>query len=233
MTLCTYQCARHDLVHLQDRLLQHCSIEDVDRMLCHVEAAIEDLQSDNAHLQEENNKLKAHLTSMSPLQPQSSMADAPLWAPSSFRGRAWEQEHPQCQSMGYPPATHHHDTKGKLPTHEDTCLTTSRPAPHKLTHEAFGTMELDEPHESHPLHEHFSNSEKTLNEIEGQLFPECDETQRPHTVHILREEWAEGKLKALFFRVNNKLYVYVNNATWQAYGNIRMRVPPPLPPREP
>ena len=129
--LCTYQCACYDLVHLQDHLLQCCSVKDVDRMLHHMEADNEDLQSDNVHLQEENDKLKARLVSMGPLQPQSSMADTPLWAPSSFRGRAWEQEHLQCQSMGYPPATHHHDTQGKPPTHEDMCLTTSRLAPHE------------------------------------------------------------------------------------------------------
>ena len=92
-------------------------------------------------------------------------------------------------------------------------------------------MELDEPRESCPLHKHFSNSEKMLNEIEGQLFPEFDGTECPCTIHILREEWAEGKLKALFFRVNNKLYAYVDDAARQAYRNIRMGVPPPLPPR--
>ena len=34
----TYQCACYDLMHLQDRLLQHCSVEDMDKMLRHVEA---------------------------------------------------------------------------------------------------------------------------------------------------------------------------------------------------
>ena len=206
--LCTYQHARYDLVHLQDHLLQCHSIKDVDRMLHHAEADNEDLQSDNARLQEENDELKAHLASMGPLQPQPATADAPLRAPSSFRGRAWEQEHPQCQSMGYPPATHHHDTQGKPPTHEDMCLMTSRPAPHEPAHNAFSSMELDGPCESCPLYEQFSNLEKTLKEIEGQLFPEFNGTERPHTVRILGEEWAEGKLKALFFRVNNKLYTY-------------------------
>ena len=224
--LCTYQCARYDLVHLQDRLLQRCSVEDVDRMLRHAEADNEDLRSDNARLQEENDKLKARLASMGPLQPQPATADAPLRAPSSFRGRAWEQEHPQRQSMGYPPATHHYDTQGKPPTHEDMCLTTSRPAPHEPAHDAFSSMELDGPRESRPLYERFSNSEKTLEEIEGQLFPEFDGTERPRAVRILGEEWAEGKLKALFFRVNNKLYIYVDDAARQAYGNICMGVPP-------
>ena len=121
----TYQRAHYDLIHLQDRLLQCHSVKDINRMLHHAEADNKDLRSDNARLQEENNKLKARLMSMGPLQPQSSMADAPLWALSSFRGRAWEQEHPQCQSMGYPPATHHHDAQGKPPTYEDMCLTTS------------------------------------------------------------------------------------------------------------
>ena len=115
----TYQRTRYNLVHLQDRLLQRRSIEDIDRMLRHAEADNEDLQSDNARLQEENDELKARLASMGPLQPQPAMADAPLRAPSSFRGRAREQEHPQHQSMGYLPATHHHDTQGKPPTHED------------------------------------------------------------------------------------------------------------------
>ena len=69
--------------------------------------------------------------------------------------------------------------------------------------------------------------EKILKEIEGQLFPEFNGTERPRAVRILREEWAEGKLKALFFRVNNKLYAYVDDAARQAYGNICMRVPPP------
>ena len=150
----------------------------------------------------------------------------PLRAPSSFRGRAREQEHPQRQSMGYPPTTHHHDTQGKPPTHEDMCLTTSRLAPHKPAHKAFSSVELNEPCELRPLYEHFSNSEKMLDEVEGQLFPEFNGTEHPHTVHILREEWAEGKLKALFFRVNNKLYAYIDNAAQQAYGNIRMGVPP-------
>ena len=200
-------------------------------MLHHAEADNEDLQSDNAHLQEENDKLKAHLASISPLQPQSSMADVPLWALSSFRGRAREQEHMQCQLMGYLPATHHHDAEGKPPTHEDMCLTTSRPALHKLAHEAFNTMELNEPCELCPIHKCFSNPEKTLNEIKGQFFPEFNGTEQPCTVRILREEWAEGKLKALFFRVNNKLYAYIDDTTWQAYGNIHMGVPPPLPPR--
>ena len=184
----TYQHARYDLVYLQDRLLQRRSIEDVDRMLRHAEADNKDLRSDNACLQEENNKLKARLASMGPLQPQYSTTDAPLQAPSSFRGRAQEQEHPQRQSMGYPPTTHHHDTQGKLPTHEDTCLMTSRPAPHEPAHEAFSSMELDEPRESCPLYERFSNSEKTLDEIEGQLFPEFDGTECPRTVRILGEE---------------------------------------------
>ena len=205
----TYQRARYDLVHLQDRLLQRRSVEDVDRMLRQAEADNEDLRSDNARLQEENDELKAHLASMGPLQPQPATADAPLRAPSSFRGRAREQEHPQCQSMGYPPATHHHDTQGKPPTHEDMCLTTSRPAPHEPAHDAFSSMELDGPRESRPLYERFSKSEKTLEEIEGQLFPEFDGTERPRAVRILGEEWAEGKLKALFFRVNNKLYAYI------------------------
>ena len=74
--------------------------------------------------------------------------------------------------------------------------------------------------------------EKTLNEIEGQLFPEFDGTEHPCTVHILGEEWAEGKLKALFFRVNNKLYAYVDNATQQACENICLGVPPPLLPKQ-
>ena len=86
--LCTYQRTHYDLMYLQDHLLQCCSIKDVDRMLCHVEADNKDLQLDNACLQEENDKLKACLASMSPLQLQSSMADAPLWAPPSFRERA-------------------------------------------------------------------------------------------------------------------------------------------------
>ena len=215
--LCTYQHTHYDLMHLQDCLLQCCSTEDVNRMLCHVEADNKDLQSDNTHLQEENDELKAHLASMGPLQLQSSTADAPLWAPPSFRGRAQEQEHPQCQSMGYPPATHHHNTQGKPPTHEDTCLTTSRLALHKPAHEAFGTMELNKLCESCLLHKHFFNLEKTLNEFVGQLFPEFDGTECPCTVHILGKEWAEGKLKALFFRVNNKLYAYINNTAQQAY----------------
>ena len=63
------------------------------------------------------------------------------------------------------------------------------------------------------------------------MFPEFNGTERPHTVRILGEEWAEGKLKALFFRVNNKLYVYIDNTAQQAYGNICMGVPSPLPPR--
>ena len=92
-------------------------------------------------------------------------------------------------------------------------------------------MELNEPHKLCPLHKHFSNLEKTLNEIEGQLFPEFDGTEHPHAIHILGEEWAEGKLKALFFWVNNKLYAYVDDAARQAYGNICMGVPPPLLPR--
>ena len=50
---------------------------------------------------------------------------------------------------------------------------------------------------------------------------------RSMSVCILGEEWAEGKLKALFFRVNNKLYAYVDDAARQAYRNIRMGVPPP------
>ena len=65
-----------------------------------------------------------------------------------------------------------------------------------------------------------------LKEIEGQLFPEFNGTERPHAVCILGEEWAEGKLKALFFRVNNKLYAYINDAARQVYGNIRMGFPP-------
>ena len=134
--------------------------------------------------------------------------------------------------MGNLPTTHHdHTAQGKQPVYEDTSLTTSRPAPHESAHEAFGTMELDEPHKSHPLHERFSNSEKMLDEIKGQLFPEFNGTERPCAVHILREEWAEGKLKALFFWVNNKLYAYVDDAARQAYGNIHMGVPPPLLPR--
>ena len=87
-------------------------------------------------------------------------------------------------------------------------------------------MELNRPHESCPLYEQFSNSEKTLEEIKGQLFPKFNGTECPHAVSTLREEWAEGKLKALFFRVNNKLYAYVDAAARQVYGNICMGVPP-------
>ena len=39
----TYQRACYDLVHLQDRLLQRRSVEDVDRMLRHAEADNEEL----------------------------------------------------------------------------------------------------------------------------------------------------------------------------------------------
>ena len=219
----TYQRARYVLVHLQDRLLQRHSVEDVDRMLRHVEADNKELQSDNTHLQEENNELQARLVSMGPSQPHPTIGpstnDAPSQAPSFSRGRAWEQRHPQRQPMGNLPTTHHdHTAQGTQPVYEDTSLTTSRPAPHKSAHKAFGTMELDEPRGSCPLHERFSNSEKMLDEIEGQLFPEFDGTECPRTICILREEWAEGKLKALFFRVNNKLYAYVNDAARQAYG---------------
>ena len=134
--------------------------------------------------------------------------------------------------MGNLLTTHHdHTAQGKQPVYEDTSLTTSRLAPHESAHEAFDTMELDEPRESCPLHEHFSNLKKTLDEIEGQLFPEFNGTEHPHAVHILGEEWAEGKLKALFFWVKNKLYAYVDDTAWQVYGNICMGVPPPLPPR--
>ena len=129
---------------------------------------------------------------MSPLQPPSSMADGSLQAPSFSRGRAWEHKHSQCQSMGHLPTTHYHNAQGKLPIHKDMSLTTSRPALHKPTHKTFSTMELDEPHESCPLHECFSNSKKALNEIEGQLFPEFHGTEHPCTICILREEWAEG-----------------------------------------
>ena len=161
-----------------------------------------------------------------------STTDAPSQAPSFSRGRAWEQRHSQRQSMGNLPTTHHdHTAQGKQPIHKDLSLTTSRPAPHESAHEAFSTMELNEPCELCPLHEHFSNSEKTLDEIKGQLFPEFDGTERPCAVCILREEWAKRKLKALFFWVNNKLYVYIDDTAQQAYGNIHMGVPPPLPPR--
>ena len=231
-----YQRTCYDLVHLQDRLLQRHSIEDVDRMLRHTEVDNEELRLDNTHLQEENNELRAHLVSMGPSQPHPtigpSTTDAPSRAPSFPRGRAREQRHPQQQPMGNLPTTHHdHTAQGKQPVYEDTSLTTSRPAPHESAHEAFGTMELDEPHESCPLHKCFSNSEKMLDEIKGQLFPEFNGTEHPCAIRILGEEWAEGKLKALFFQVNNKLYAYVDDATQQAYRNICMGVPPPLPPR--
>ena len=232
----TYQRACYDLVHLQDRLLQRRSVKDVDRMLHHAEADNEELRSDNTRLQEENDELRARLASLGPSQPHSTIGpstnDTPSRAPSFSRGRAREQKHPQRQPMGNLPTTHHdHTAQGTQPVYEDTSLTTSRPAPHKSAHEAFSTMELDEPRKSCPLHEHFSNVEKTLNEIEGQLFPEFDGTECPHAIRILGEEWAEGKLKALFFWVNNKLYAYINDAARQAYGNIHMGVPPPLPPR--
>ena len=48
----TYQRTCYNLIHLQDRLLQCRSIEDIDRMLRHAEADNEDLQSDNTRLQE-------------------------------------------------------------------------------------------------------------------------------------------------------------------------------------
>ena len=139
-------------VHATTLYTCRTTCSNVDRMLRHTEADNEDLRSDNACLQEENDELKARLASMGPLQPQPAMADAPLRAPSSFRGRAREQEHPQCQSMGYPPATHHHDTQGKPPTHEDTCLTTSRPVLHEPAHDALSSMELNGPRESRPLY---------------------------------------------------------------------------------
>ena len=175
------------------------------------------MRSDNTRLQEENDELRARLASLGPSQPHSTISpstnDAPSRAPFFSRGRAREQKHLQRQPMGNLPTTHHnHTTQGTQPVYEDTSLTTSRLAPHESAHEAFGTMELDEPRESRPLHERFSNAEKTLDEIKGQLFPEFDGTERPHAVRILGEEWAEGKLKALFFRVNNKLYAYVDNA---------------------
>ena len=173
---------------------------------------------------------------MGPSQPHQAtgppMTDTPLWAPSFSRGRAWEQRHPQQQSMGNLPTTYQdYNAQGKQPIHEDTSHTTSRLALHELAQEAFGTMELDELRELHSLHECFSNLEKMLNEIEGQLFPEFDRTEHPCTIHILGEEWAEGNLKALFFQLNNKLYAYIDNAAWQAYGNIHIGVPPPLLPR--
>ena len=90
-------------------------------------------------------------------------------------------------------------------------------------------MELDEPRKSCPLHKRSSNSEKTLDEIKGQLFPVFNGTECPHAVCILGEEWAEGKLKALFFQVNNKLYAYVDDAARQAYGNICMGGTPSAP----
>ena len=65
--------------------------------------------------------------------------------------------------MGNLPTTHHdHTAQGKQPVYKDTSLTTSRPAPHESAHEAFGTMELNEPRKSCPLHKRSSNSEKTL-----------------------------------------------------------------------
>ena len=85
-----YQRARYDLMHLQDRLLERRSIEDMDRMLCHMEADNKELQSDNTRLQEENNELQARLASIGP-----STNDAPSWALSFSRGRAREQRHPQ------------------------------------------------------------------------------------------------------------------------------------------
>ena len=96
----TYQCACYNLVHLQDRLLQHRSVEDVDRMLRHAEADNKELQSDNTCLQEENNELRARLASLGPSQPHSTTIgpptnDAPSRAPSFSRGRAREQRHPQ------------------------------------------------------------------------------------------------------------------------------------------
>ena len=75
--------------------------------------------------------------------------------------------------MGNLPTTHHnHTAQGKQPVYKDTSLTTLRLAPHESAHEAFSTMELNELHESCSLHKHFSNLEKMLDEIEGQLFPE-------------------------------------------------------------
>ena len=120
----TYQCAHYDLVHLQDRLLQRCSIEDMDRMLHHMEADNEELRSDNTHLQEENDELWARLVSMGPSQPHPtigpSTTDTPSQAPFFSRGRAWEQRHPQQQLMGNLPTTHHdHTTQGKQPVRSE------------------------------------------------------------------------------------------------------------------
>ena len=113
-TLHTYQHARYVLMHLQDHLLQCRSIEDVDRMLRHVEADNKELQSDNTCLQEENDELQACLVSMGPSQPHPTIGpstnDTPSRAPSFSRGRAWEQRHLQRQPMGNLPTTHHNHT---------------------------------------------------------------------------------------------------------------------------
>ena len=133
----TYQRTRYDLVHVQDRLLQRRSVEDVDRMLCHAEADNEELRLDNTHLQEENDELQACLASLGPSQPHSTIGPstndaAPSWAPFFSRGRAREQRHPQRQPMGNLPITHHdHTAQGTQPVYKDTSLTTSRPAPHE------------------------------------------------------------------------------------------------------
>ena len=87
-------------------------------------------------------------------------------------------------------------------------------------------MELDGPCELHPLYERFSNSEKTLEEIEGQLFPEFNGTECPRTVRILGEEWAEGKLKALFFRVNNKYVLMLMMPPGRCTGIYAWGFPP-------
>ena len=90
----TYQRTRYNLMHLQDRLLQRRSVEDVDRMLRHAEADNEELRSDNTRLQEENDELRARLASMGPSQPHPtigpSTTDAPFRALSFSRGRARE-----------------------------------------------------------------------------------------------------------------------------------------------
>ena len=80
------------------------------------------------------------------------------------------------------------------------------------------------------LSERISDIERSLNNMEGQLFPDPDGSEWPSEILVLgREDHQNGQVQALFIQYWDMLYMYTDGAAQQALENISHGVPPPLP----
>ena len=175
-------------------------------------------------LHEENDTLQVKLMSLGasqqpPAQPQgvglSSQRDAP--PAESFSGGRVRGTMPHQSSMSHQgeilqSSLSSSHPQAPMPMQRELFLTSSALALHEPTH-IKGDICMDANPEQPVLSERISDVKRSLNNMEGQLFPDPNGLEQPSKILVLRQEDDQNRqVQALFIQYWDMLYVYTDGA---------------------